>query len=149
VSGDPRHAAYTWVQTAGVRLLELLDRRERFAEHRGPGIAVLQRGQGVLRGTARCDAVRGTGERGAARSRLGRGGSIRLEDGRTVVYLAWVALWAKVIAERVERVHGGTLEGRRSEGPLCDAVGPWGERLLRAPVVLGGRDPRLRVDTGL
>jgi hypothetical protein len=33
---DPRRAADSWVQTAGACLLELLDRRERFADHAGP-----------------------------------------------------------------------------------------------------------------
>ncbi|MEV6873016.1 DUF6348 family protein [Amycolatopsis sp. NPDC051128] len=37
LSGDPRHAADAWTQTAGACLLELLDRRGRFAEHVGPG----------------------------------------------------------------------------------------------------------------
>ncbi|MEV6443154.1 DUF6348 family protein [Amycolatopsis sp. NPDC051716] len=36
-SGDPGHAADAWTQTAGACLLELLDRRGRFAEHIGPG----------------------------------------------------------------------------------------------------------------
>lgn len=64
---------------------------------------------------------------------------IQLEDGRTVVYLAWVYLEAPVIEEFVERVRNKTLAGHRFEGLLCNAVGPWGEELLRAPVVLGGQ----------
>ena len=36
MSGDPRKAADAWVQTAGACMLELLDRRERFADHAGP-----------------------------------------------------------------------------------------------------------------
>ena len=39
ITGDPRHAAEAWVQTAGACLLELLDRRERFARHVRPGDA--------------------------------------------------------------------------------------------------------------
>jgi hypothetical protein len=35
-TGDPRDAASNWVETAGACLLELLDRRERFAVHIGP-----------------------------------------------------------------------------------------------------------------
>lgn len=35
-SDDPRQAADSWVQTAGACLLELLDRRQRFADHMGP-----------------------------------------------------------------------------------------------------------------
>lgn len=37
MSGNPRHAADMWVQTAGMCLLELLDGRGRFADHFGPG----------------------------------------------------------------------------------------------------------------
>lgn len=36
MAGEERRAADNWVQTAGVCLLELLDRRERFAGHTGP-----------------------------------------------------------------------------------------------------------------
>lgn len=36
VAGNPQHAANAWAQTAGACLLELLDRRERFADHAGP-----------------------------------------------------------------------------------------------------------------
>lgn len=36
ITGNPRHAADSWAQTAGACLLELLDRRERFADHAGP-----------------------------------------------------------------------------------------------------------------
>jgi hypothetical protein len=36
MSGDPRKAADAWVQTAGACMLELLDRREHFADHAGP-----------------------------------------------------------------------------------------------------------------
>ena len=64
---------------------------------------------------------------------------VRLEDGRTVVYLAWVYLEAPVIDEFTDRVRDNTLSGHRFEGLLCNAVGPWGEELLRAPVVLGGQ----------
>ncbi|MFJ4849543.1 MULTISPECIES: DUF6348 family protein [unclassified Streptomyces] len=61
---------------------------------------------------------------------------IPLQDGRTVVYLVWIYLQAEVIEEFVTRVHDGTLPGHRFEGLLCNAVGPWGEEVLRAPVVL-------------
>ncbi|WP_328549614.1 hypothetical protein [Streptomyces sp. NBC_00366] len=64
---------------------------------------------------------------------------VRLDDGRTVVHLAWVHLRAPVIEEFVERVRADTLAGHRFEGLLCDAIGPWGEEVLRAPVVLEGR----------
>ena len=64
---------------------------------------------------------------------------VRLDDGRTVVYLAWVYLQAEVIDEFTARVRNETLTGYRFEGLLCNAVGPWGEELLRAPVVLGGQ----------
>ena len=64
---------------------------------------------------------------------------IPLEDGRTVVYLAWVYLEAPVIDEFVKSVKDRTLEGRRFAGLLCNAIEPWGEDLLRAPVVLGGQ----------
>lgn len=64
---------------------------------------------------------------------------IRLEDGRTVVYLAWTYLEAQVIDEFVERVRHNTLAGHRFEGLLCNRIGPWGEEVLRAPVVLGGQ----------
>jgi hypothetical protein len=46
---------------------------------------------------------------------------------------------AEVIEEVVARVHDETLPGHRFEGLLCNAVGPWGEEVLRAPVVLRGR----------
>ncbi|MGQ4430224.1 DUF6348 family protein [Streptomyces sp. SAS_260] len=36
MSADPQDAANTWVQTAGVCLLELLDRRAHFADHTDP-----------------------------------------------------------------------------------------------------------------
>ncbi|MFF3890031.1 DUF6348 family protein [Streptomyces sp. NPDC001914] len=36
MSGDPRHAADAWVQTAGACLLELLDPRGQFADHVSP-----------------------------------------------------------------------------------------------------------------
>ncbi|MGW3353801.1 DUF6348 family protein [Streptomyces bungoensis] len=36
LSGDPRHAADAWVQTAGACMLELLDPRGRFADHVDP-----------------------------------------------------------------------------------------------------------------
>lgn len=64
---------------------------------------------------------------------------IQLEDGRTVVYLAWIYLDAPVIDEYTKRVNDKTLAGYRFEGLFCNAVGPWGEDLLRAPVVLGGQ----------
>lgn len=64
---------------------------------------------------------------------------IQLEDGRTLVYLAWVYLEASVIDEVVQRVHADSLEGHRFEGLFCNAVRPWGEDVLRAPVVLRGR----------
>ncbi|MGV9249042.1 DUF6348 family protein [Streptomyces sp. NPDC003710] len=64
---------------------------------------------------------------------------IRLEDGRTVVYLVWICLQAWVIKEFTKRVHNKTLAGHRFEGLLCNAIGPWGEELLRAPVVLRGQ----------
>lgn len=64
---------------------------------------------------------------------------IRLDDGRTVVYLAWVYLKAAVIDDFVQRAENGTLNGHRFEGLLCNAIDPWGEDVLRAPVVLGGQ----------
>ncbi|MGW8503717.1 DUF6348 family protein [Streptomyces sp. CLCI03] len=64
---------------------------------------------------------------------------IRLDDGRTVVHLAWVRLAAEVIEDYTRRVHAGTLEGHRFEGRLGNAVEPWGEELLHAPVLLGGQ----------
>ena len=36
MTANPRHAADAWGQTAGACLLELLDRRKRFAHHTGP-----------------------------------------------------------------------------------------------------------------
>jgi hypothetical protein len=39
----------------------------------------------------------------------------------------------------VRRVHNDSLEGFRFEGLFCNAVEPWGEALLQAPVVLGGQ----------
>jgi hypothetical protein len=64
---------------------------------------------------------------------------IQLEDGRTVVYLVWIYLQAAVLDDYTKRVHDKTLEGRRFEGLLCNGIRPWGEDLLRAPVVLGGQ----------
>jgi Family of unknown function (DUF6348)/Uncharacterized protein conserved in bacteria (DUF2199) len=64
---------------------------------------------------------------------------IRLEDGRTLVCLAWVYLDAPVIEEVVRRVRSRELAGHRFEGLFCNAVEPWGEGVLRAPVVLVGR----------
>lgn len=37
MSADPRDAAASWVQTAGACMLELLDPRQEFADHVGPG----------------------------------------------------------------------------------------------------------------
>lgn len=64
---------------------------------------------------------------------------IRLDDGRTVVYLAWVYLQAAVIDDFVQRVHNKNVADHQFEGLLCNAIGPWGEDVLRAPVVLGGQ----------
>lgn len=64
---------------------------------------------------------------------------IRLDDGRTVVHLAWVRLAAEVIEDYTRRVHDGTLEGHRFEGLFGNAIEPWGEELLQAPVLLGGQ----------
>ncbi|MFB7373441.1 DUF6348 family protein [Streptomyces sp. NPDC056222] len=64
---------------------------------------------------------------------------IRLDDGRTVVHLAWVCLPAEVIEDYTRRVHDGTLEGHRFEGLFCNAIEPWGEELLKAHVLLGGQ----------
>jgi hypothetical protein len=64
---------------------------------------------------------------------------VQLEDGRTVVYLAWVYLEAPVIDEFSDRVRNNTVAGHRFGGLLCNAIGPWGEELLRAPVLLGGQ----------
>jgi hypothetical protein len=64
---------------------------------------------------------------------------IPLADGRTVIYLLWIYLEAQVIEEVVARVHDDTLPGHRFEGLLCNAFGPWGAEVLRAPVVLEGR----------
>jgi hypothetical protein len=41
MDGNPRHATATWTQTAGACLLELLDRRGRYAEHDGPDDAIM------------------------------------------------------------------------------------------------------------
>ncbi|WP_262060109.1 DUF6348 family protein [Streptomyces sp. STR69] len=64
---------------------------------------------------------------------------IRLDDGRTVVYLAWIYLRPTVFDDFVQRVHDDDLAGHRFEGLLCNAIDPWGEDVLRAPVVLGGQ----------
>ncbi len=64
---------------------------------------------------------------------------IRLDDGRTVVHVSWVRLSAEVIEDYTRRVHDGTLEGQRFEGLFCNAIEPWGEELLHAPVLLGGQ----------
>ncbi|MFB6820649.1 DUF6348 family protein [Streptomyces virginiae] len=64
---------------------------------------------------------------------------IHLDDGRTVVHLAWVRLAAEVIEDYTRRVHDGALEGHRFEGRLGNAIDPWGEELLQAPVLLGGQ----------
>jgi hypothetical protein len=64
---------------------------------------------------------------------------VHLDDGRTVVFLAWVYLEAAVIDEYIQRVHQRSLDGFQFEGLFCNAVEPWGEKLLRAPVVLGGQ----------
>ncbi|MGX9890455.1 DUF6348 family protein [Streptomyces sp. NPDC002276] len=64
---------------------------------------------------------------------------IRLDDGRTVVYLAWVYLQPTVFDDFVQRVHDDDLADHRFEGLLCNAIDPWGEDVLRAPVVLGGQ----------
>ncbi|MFC5908422.1 DUF6348 family protein [Streptacidiphilus monticola] len=69
---------------------------------------------------------------------------IRLDDGRTVVYLCWVYLQAPVIDDLVQRFETGAVEGHRFEGLLCNAIPPWGGELLRAPVVLGGQ--RIKAD---
>ncbi len=58
---------------------------------------------------------------------------IRLDDGRTVVYLAWIYLKAAVFDDFVRRVRDDNLAGHRFEGLLCNAIGPWGEDVLRAP----------------
>ncbi|MFF3566023.1 DUF6348 family protein [Streptomyces sp. NPDC002574] len=64
---------------------------------------------------------------------------VPLDDGRTVKYLAWAYLEAAVIEEVVARVHERTLTGHRFEGLLCNAIEPWGEDVLRAPIVLEGQ----------
>ncbi|WP_441248205.1 DUF6348 family protein [Kitasatospora sp. McL0602] len=64
---------------------------------------------------------------------------IHLDDGRTVVHLAWVYLPAEVIEDYTRRVHDGTLAGHRFEGLFCNAIEPWGEELLQARVLLGGQ----------
>jgi len=64
---------------------------------------------------------------------------VQLEDGRTVNYLCWLYVDAAVIEEVVERVHDGTSSGHRFTGLFCNALGPWGEALLRAPVVVQGQ----------
>lgn len=64
---------------------------------------------------------------------------IPFEKGRTVVCLVWIHLEPQVIEEIVARVHDGTLHGHRFEGLLCNVIGPWGEEVLRAPVVLEGQ----------
>ncbi|MER7762230.1 DUF6348 family protein [Streptomyces sp. NPDC097619] len=64
---------------------------------------------------------------------------VRLDDGRTLVHVVWVYVRAEVIEDYTRRVHDGTLEGHRFEGLFCNAVEPWGEELLKAPVLLGGQ----------
>lgn len=66
---------------------------------------------------------------------------IQLEDGRTLVYLAWVVLEASVIEEVVRRVHAGTRPGHQFPGLFCNVVEPWGKTLSRSPVTLEGRQP--------
>ncbi|WP_431968199.1 hypothetical protein [Actinacidiphila sp. bgisy160] len=64
---------------------------------------------------------------------------VPLDDGRTVNHLVWAYPEAPVIGEVVARVRDDTLTGHRFEGLLCNAIGPRGEDVLRAPVVLEGR----------
>ncbi|MER8182351.1 DUF6348 family protein [Kitasatospora sp. NPDC094015] len=64
---------------------------------------------------------------------------VRLEDGRTVVYLVWALLQPRVFEDFIDRVRDDRLTGHRFEGLLANGVSPWGEELLRAPVVLGGQ----------
>lgn len=64
---------------------------------------------------------------------------IQLEDGRSVLYLVWVHVDAQEMNEYTKRVHDKTLDGHRLNGLLCNAIGPWGDNVLRAPVVLGGQ----------
>jgi hypothetical protein len=66
---------------------------------------------------------------------------IQLEDGRTLVYLAWVVLRAEDIEEVIRRVHDGTLPGHRFPGLFCNIIEPWGKTLLRASVTVEGRQP--------
>jgi hypothetical protein len=120
------------VQTAGVCLLELLDRREHFADHAGPDDGCGVPGWHVITSGA---VGLGSDARQLLKVRL----PIRLDDGRTVVYLAWVYLQAVVIDDFVQRVHDDALAGHRFEGLLCNPIGPWGEDVLRAPVVIGGQ----------
>jgi hypothetical protein len=64
---------------------------------------------------------------------------VQLDDGRTVAYLVWIYLEAKVINEVTRRAREDSLAGHRFSGLLCNGVGPWGNQLLRAPVTLEGR----------
>jgi hypothetical protein len=64
---------------------------------------------------------------------------VRLDDGRTLVYLAWVYLRNPDLAEVSRRARAGTLDGHRFEGVFGNAIAPWGEALLKAPVVVVGR----------
>ena len=64
---------------------------------------------------------------------------IRLDDGRTLVYLTWIELQAADIEEFATRVHDKTLDGHRFKGLFCSIIEPWGRELLDAPVVIGGQ----------
>jgi hypothetical protein len=64
---------------------------------------------------------------------------VQLDDGRTVVYLVWIYLEAEVISEVCRRAREDSLAGHRFRGLLGNAVEPWGDQLLRAPVTLEGR----------
>ncbi|HJP80486.1 MAG TPA: hypothetical protein VJ914_39815 [Pseudonocardiaceae bacterium] len=44
-----------------------------------------------------------------------------------------------MIEEVSRRGHNLDLEGHRFEGLFCNVIDPWGEDLLRAPVILQGR----------
>jgi hypothetical protein len=64
---------------------------------------------------------------------------VDLDDGRRVIYLVWIYVEAAVIEEYVKRAHDRTLAGYQFEGLVCNVVEPWGEQLLRTPVVLAGQ----------
>ncbi|WP_152645058.1 DUF6348 family protein [Kitasatospora griseola] len=113
---DPEHPAFALALPHPVAELSEEERRRRVTTNTGPVI--------VAEGLGNFLKVRLP---------------VRLDDGRTVVHFVWVSLPAAVIEDFAQRVHRDDLAGHRFEGLLCNAVGPWGEDVLHAPVVLGGQ----------